>query len=305
MAENKNPKMAQAGKPNPSEAKSNVVAAKPAQTKKKDENSSFSAKFYGDIMPKIYGLGASVVIVGAMFKLNGWAGATEMLILGLGTEALIFAFSAFEPKATDYTKLLYEGSAGTAGSKTSDDDISFKKLLQEGAMSKEDIQGLKAGFNSLATNAKEMSSMSSASVATKEYADNAKSAAGSLAKIGQSTEAAAGAFAEVATTVKSTGSNQGQLKQATEQYYGELNKATDGLKSMTAMYKSEFADSDSIKKYFEAYMKNMETAIEGATKSSAEMKKFQSQLTELNSNVGALNRVYGSMLTAMKQVNQG
>ena len=52
-------------------------------------------------------------------------------------------------------------------------------------------------------------------------------------------------------------------------------------------------------------MKNMETAIQGATKSSEEMKKFQSQLTELNSNVGALNRVYGSMLTAMKQVNQG
>lgn len=297
MADNKNLKMAQAGKPSPAPAKTNVVATKPAAKK---EEKSFSSKFYGDIMPKIYGLGAAVVIVGAMFKLNGWQGATEMLILGLGVEALIFAFSAFEPKATDYTKLLYEGSGGDSAQKN-DDDISFKKLLQEGAMSKEDIQNLKTGFNSLATNAKELSTMSSASVATNEYAQNAKSAASSLAKIGQSTEAAASAFSEVATTVKSTGSNQGQLKQATEQYYGELNKATEGLKSMTAMYKSEFADSESVKKYFEAYMKNMETAIEGATKSSAEMKKFQAQLTELNSNVGALNKVYGSMLTAMKQ----
>lgn len=270
------------------------------------DNNSFSAKFYADIMPKIYGLGASVVIVGAMFKLNGWSGATPMLIIGLGVEALIFAFSAFEPKSTDYTKLLYEGSSANQSSgKAKDDEVSFKRLLQEGALKKEDIQNLKTGFNSLASNAKELSNMSSASVATNEYAQNAKSAAGALAKIGQSSDAAAGAFAEAAQTVKSSGSNQGQLKAATEQYYGELNKATDGLKAMTAMYKSEFADTESVKKYFEAYMKNMETAIEGATKSSKEMEKFQSELSKLNSNVGALNKVYGAMLGAMKQVNQG
>jgi len=300
MAENKNVKSAQPGKPSPAPVKAKPAAVQSAAPK---EDKSFAAKFYGDIMPKIYGLGAAVVIVGAMFKLNGWPFATEMLVVGLGTEALIFAFSAFEPKATDYTKLLYGLNAGNDTGKTKDDEIAFGKLLKEGAMGKEDIQNLKTGFNSLANNAKELSSMSSASVATNEYAQNAKSAASSLAKIGQSTDAAANAFSEVANTVKSTGSNQGNLKSATEQYYGELNKATEGLKSMTAMYKSEFADSESVKKYFEAYMKNMETAIEGATKSSAEMKKFQSQLTELNSNVSALNRVYGSMLTAMKQVN--
>lgn len=305
MADNNNPKMAQTGKPNPVQSKPNVAAAKPAaKPAAKKEKKTFMQKLYGDIMPVFYGLGASVVIVGAMFKLNGWPGATQMLVIGLGVEALIFAFSAFEPKATDYTKLLYEGS-GASNGKAKDDEIEFGRLLKEGAMKKEDIENLKTGFNSLATNARELSNMSSASVATNEYAQNAKSAASSLAKIGQSTEAAAGAFSEVAATVKSTGTNQGNLKQASEQYYGELNKATEGLKAMTAMYKSEFADSDSVKKYFEAYMKNMETAIEGATKSSAEMKKFQSQLTELNTNVGALNRVYGSMLTAMKQVNQG
>jgi len=298
MADNKNLKTAQAGKT----ASAPVKKAAPAAMK---EDRSFSAKFYGDIMPKIYGLGAAVVIVGAMFKLNGWAGATEMLILGLGTEALIFAFSAFEPKATDYTKLLYGLNAENGSASGKDDDIAIGKLLKEGAMSKEDVQNLKTGFHSLAENARDLSSMSNASVATNEYTQNAKSAASSLAKIGQSTDAAASAFSEVATTVKSTGGNQGQLKTATEQYYGELNKATEGLKSVTAMYKSEFADTSSVQKYFEAYMKNMETAIEGATKSSAEMKKFQTQLTELNSNVGALNRVYGSMLSAMKQVNQG
>ena len=37
-----------------------------------------------------------IVILGALFKLENWPGASEMLIIGLGTEAIIFFFSAFE-----------------------------------------------------------------------------------------------------------------------------------------------------------------------------------------------------------------
>ena len=44
-----------------------------------------------------YGMGAAVVIIGALFKLMHWPGASLMLIIGLGTEALIFGLSAFDP----------------------------------------------------------------------------------------------------------------------------------------------------------------------------------------------------------------
>ena len=46
---------------------------------------------------KLYGLGASVVIVGALFKIQHYPGAGFMLAFGLITEAVIFFFSAFEP----------------------------------------------------------------------------------------------------------------------------------------------------------------------------------------------------------------
>jgi gliding motility-associated protein GldL len=49
------------------------------------------------VMNMAYGLGAAVVIIGALFKLMHWPGASAMLIIGLGVEALIFALSAFEP----------------------------------------------------------------------------------------------------------------------------------------------------------------------------------------------------------------
>jgi gliding motility-associated protein GldL len=54
------------------------------------------------IIAMAYGLGAAVVILGALFKIMHWPGADEMLIAGMGTEVLIFLISAFEPTYEDY-----------------------------------------------------------------------------------------------------------------------------------------------------------------------------------------------------------
>lgn len=53
-------------------------------------------------MGYVYGIGASVVMIGAYFKLTHIPGADFMLGLGLGVEALIFFLSAFEPQHLDY-----------------------------------------------------------------------------------------------------------------------------------------------------------------------------------------------------------
>ena len=72
------------------------------------------AKWYKTMMPKLYGWGASLVILGALFKIEGWNGASTMLIIGLSTEAIIFFFSAFEKTHEDYAweKVYPELSSG-------------------------------------------------------------------------------------------------------------------------------------------------------------------------------------------------
>ena len=61
----------------------------------------------------VYGLGASVVILGALFKIMHWPGGNPMLILGLIVEALVFAYSAFEPVDDDLDwSLVYPELAG-------------------------------------------------------------------------------------------------------------------------------------------------------------------------------------------------
>ncbi|MEY2691822.1 MAG: gliding motility protein GldL, partial [Bacteroidota bacterium] len=71
------------------------------------------------VMNFAYGMGAAVVIVGALFKLMHWPGASAMLIIGLGTEAFIFGLSAFDPVDTelDWTLVYPELAGGEAKKK--------------------------------------------------------------------------------------------------------------------------------------------------------------------------------------------
>ena len=66
-----------------------------------------------NFIAKLYGLGASVVIIGALFKIQHWPLAGTMLTIGLLTEAVIFFFSAFEPlhEEVDWS-LVYPELAG-------------------------------------------------------------------------------------------------------------------------------------------------------------------------------------------------
>ncbi|MPT34605.1 MAG: gliding motility protein GldL, partial [Flavobacterium sp.] len=68
------------------------------------------------VMNFAYGMGAAVVIVGALFKIMHWPGASPMLIIGLGVEAFIFALSAFDPveKELDWSLVYPELAGGEA-----------------------------------------------------------------------------------------------------------------------------------------------------------------------------------------------
>ena len=63
----------------------------------------------------IYGLGAAIVIVGALFKIQHWPYGSEILTIGMIVEALVFTYSAFERQAGDLDwSLVYPELAGGA-----------------------------------------------------------------------------------------------------------------------------------------------------------------------------------------------
>ncbi|MBL7886257.1 MAG: gliding motility protein GldL [Flavobacterium sp.] len=87
------------------------------------------------VMNFAYGMGAAVVIVGALFKLQHWPGAGPMLIIGLLTEAFIFALSAFDPvdKDLDWSLVYPELAGGEAKPKSAkkEDPTEAQGLLSQ------------------------------------------------------------------------------------------------------------------------------------------------------------------------------
>jgi len=263
-------------------------------------SNSFSSKFYSSIMPKIYGIGAAVVILGAMFKILDWQGANWMIGIGLSTEAFIFFLSAFEPKAeeVDWSKVYPELAGGeptvrrvqgaTAGA---GDQVSQKldEMLAKAKVGPELIESLGRGMQNLATSAEKMGNLSDAAVATNEYATNVKSAAKTLVDMNASYSKTAAALTEMSSA-----------SQDAKAYHTQVQTVTKNLSALNAVYEMELQDANSHVKTLNKFYANMTAAMEGLTEAGKETQAFKTELSKLNQNVSSLNKIYGGMLSAMK-----
>lgn len=144
-----------------------------------------------------YGLGAAVVILGALFKIMHWPGADEMLIAGMGTEVLIFLISAFEPTYEDYQwervypHLMDEntvevikdesgygegGGSGAAGSSL----MALDNALSKGSFDNEMLNRLGENLEKLSGNISSMNSVADVANATEGYSEAARNASASM-----------------------------------------------------------------------------------------------------------------------------
>ena len=129
------------------------------------------AKWYKIMMPKLYGWGAAIVILGALFKIEHYPGASIMLAVGLGTEAVIFFFSAFEknPDPDPDWSLVYpelahmEDPAHKRPSQQLDDALAKAKIDNEL------IESLNEGLRSFGESAKQLNETVKAAAGISEY----------------------------------------------------------------------------------------------------------------------------------------
>jgi gliding motility-associated protein GldL len=203
----------------------------------------FAQYFYSSLMPKIYGIGASIVLVGVMFKLLYWEGASEMLIVGLSTEALIFFLSAFEPKAKDFDwSIVYPeladptkaGARPAAISGGEDKSVSrqLDQMLESANVGPELIESLGNGLRSLSENVGNMSKISNAVMATNEYADNVKAASESISKINHSYATAAQSLESFSHAM----SDMAQAGEQTQSFKNELGQLNASLSALNKVY---------------------------------------------------------------------
>ena len=143
---------------------------------------------FKNFMSKLYGIGAAVVILGALFKINHYTGADIMLVVGLGTEAVIFFFSAFEPPHVEvdwslvYPELepFYFGDGIGKRTKKENYTQQLDTLLKDANVDAQLIDSLASGLNNLSDHTAKLKDVSNASLATNEYVDKMRSATSSI-----------------------------------------------------------------------------------------------------------------------------
>lgn len=281
------------------------------------KNSLFESKKWKSFMAKLYGLGAAVVIVGALFKIQHWPGASPMLIVGLGTEAVIFAFSAFEPihEELDWT-LVYPELAGMPeeerhkeldekGEETSLTQ-QLDKMLEEAKIGPELLESLGAGMRGLSESVTKIGDIADASVASKEFSDNITKATNNVDQLSQAYQRAndsvsssvdqlAGAYSRASKTLEAFAVGQ----EESENYNQQLSKISKNLSSLNAAYELQLQGSNDHLKATNTLYEGIQTILTNLNDSMDDTRRYRSEISSLATNLEALNTVYGNMLTAM------
>ena len=275
-----------------------------------------------NFMAKLYGFGASVVIIGALFKIQHWPGAGVMISVGLITESIIFFFSAFEPlhEELDWT-LVYPELAGM----TDPDEIEtikeagkmghttldrFEDLVQDANIGPETFKKLGESLNKLNVTSSSLSDISEATVATSLYASNMKNAASSVGNLSSAfTQSASSLQDSIGTLTNSYSSLSSTVKndissisEGAKNYNSQLENVNKNLSALNAVYELQLRDSNTHLKENQALYGGMNQLLQDLKQSSQETQKYKDEITQLSSNLSSLNTVYGNMLAAMNVV---
>jgi gliding motility-associated protein GldL len=273
------------------------------------------------VIAMAYGIGAAIVILGALFKIMHWPYAAEMLIAGMGTEVLIFLVSAFDPVYEEYQwervypELFDESeiaisktggsasgggmigsgsSVGMIGGNANGGSEAGLVAALDSALSKANldsgvIERLGENLGKLSTNIESMNSVADVANSTHSYSEAAKNAADSLNTLKTT-------FQESAEAAKSLA----LATNGTQEYQEQISLITKNLQQLNSIYQIELQDANNHLKNLNKFVGNLSEAMSSleSTKNDAQMLK--DNMGNLSNSLNSLNSIYGGILSAMR-----
>ncbi len=199
------------------------------------------------LMNMVYGLGAAVVILGALFKIMHWPFGNQMLIIGLITEAFVFTVSAFEPvdDELDWSLVYPELAGGNKKDKKQNDTpegLLSKKLddmLKEARVDSSLMNSLGESIRNFEGAAKNISPTVDAIQGTKKYSEEMANAASHLESLNSLYKVQLESSARQAEANQAIADNAGKLKDQMESLSSNLSSLNGVYGGMlTAMNRS-------------------------------------------------------------------
>lgn len=278
-----------------------------------------------NFIAKLYGLGASVVIIGALFKIQHWPLAGTMLTIGLLTEAVIFFFSAFEPLHEEvdwslvYPELAgipedetpelashggkYQGGSGGGGGYGGGSGAvalaKFDEMLEKAEISPDLFQKLGVGMKKLSETTANMNVMGDVTAASSKYMNTINSANDSLGKLSDSYKSTTKLINDTSSSYGKMADSLSVIEVGGKSYQQQLESLNKNLSALNAVYELQRKGADDHLKESDSLYKGIQGLMKDLSESAGDTKKYREQITKLNDNLSALNNVYGNMLAAM------
>ncbi len=291
----------------------------------------FRTKRWKTLMGYVYGWGASIVMIGALFKLEHWQYSSILLTVGLMTEAFIFFLSAFEPPidmpdwSRVYPELKEEYDLMDSEEQGQKGKKGLEELFSSSELTPEVLDKVGRGLKELSNTAKGISDISSATLATDMYVKNLGSASESMSslaeinnKANESINNSIGAFtesysattqklAETGTRLASTFEEAGEsvaselnsIKESSQSYSGNLNKLNTNLSALNSNFETQLKGTEEQFKASKKFSQDLNEMNSILASSVEELKKYKENAEQLNKHLESLNTIYGNMLGAM------
>lgn len=279
----------------------------------------------------VYSVGASVVIIGALFKILHWPGASQVLMIGMFTEAFLFVIGALDKPHPEFNwgnvfpQLLEYGTdpaileakanqarptllgAGVEGSALPADGNGHSEAKSNvPSLDAKEMEALRSGITDLAKTATQLSELGKVATSTTQLSAKMEAAG-----------AAAEQFANSQSGLLAVSSKLSEAYQAAEAHMQKAADTTKGfaegvetvgtkLSTLNSIYELQIASLQSQVEAAKAQtgtLEKLSSNLQGIENSAAEAKKhheaYADATKKLAAQVADLNSIYGNMLNAL------
>jgi len=259
----------------------------------------------------IIGLGAAVVLLGALFKIQHWEGASIMLTAGMLTEAFIFTLLGLLPPHKDYyweryypnldenphieayrTGKKFQPSlalVGDSGKSQQNVTASLDKMLEDAQINPANLRRLNENFQRFGQTVDQVRDLAEVTTATNTYSQAARETAEALGQM-------KGTFQGAAQTMQVFNN----AAQDTANFHEQVQVLSRNLGSLNQIYEVELQDANNHLKAMNKFYGTLVSASDAMATSAQDAQAAKEQMGKLAQNLGQLNQVYGNMLSAMQ-----
>ena len=251
-----------------------------------------------------YSIGASLVIIGALFKIQHWMFASELLTVGMLTEAVLFGIGVFEkPHKTYHWENMFPALVGDHAI----EPVSMGNALPSSSLSQEDTKKLEMGIKQLGETAGQLGDISKAASSSAVFAKNiteASDAAASFASKQKNLDVVSDglfkSYQEIAGTLTT-------VSAGTKTYAAKADALHNSMSAINSIYELELKNIEAQAQAINAQTgkvtaatSDMEKLFATVVATAKDMETYKQQTEKLAKQVSDLNNVYGNMLNAIR-----